>query len=159
MLVVIDLVLMLIDLTISLFNALVRTVVRPRLKPIDGELCLITGAGGGLGRLFALEFAKEGAEVVLWDCNAEENEKTAKLVRELGIKAHTYTVDVSKRETIYQTAERVRLEVGNVTMLVNNAGVVAGQRFLDCPDALLERTLLVNCHALFWVRHTISKRA
>ncbi|XP_012693941.2 retinol dehydrogenase 10-like [Clupea harengus] len=151
MLVIVDLVLMLIDFTIAILCAVVRTVVRPRLKPIDGELCLITGAGGGLGRLFALEFAKEGAELVLWDCNAEANEQTAKLVRELGIKAHTYTIDLSKRETIYQTADSVRREVGDVTMLVNNAGVVAGQKFLECPDALLERTLLVNCHALFWM--------
>ncbi|KAL2090724.1 hypothetical protein ACEWY4_012987 [Coilia grayii] len=157
MLVLVDLVLMLMDFTISILNAIVRTILRPRLKPIDGELCLITGAGGGLGRLFALEFAKEGAEVVLWDCNQEANEKTAKLVRELGFKAHAYTVDISKRESIYQTADRVRREVGDITMLVNNAGVVAGQRFLECPDALLERTLLVNCHALFWVRHKTTK--
>lgn len=153
MLVIFDLVVMLIDFSIAIVYAVVRALLRPRLKPIDGELCLITGAGGGLGRLFAIEFAKEGAELVLWDCNAEANEQTAKLVRELGIKAHTYTIDLTKRESIYETADRVKREVGDVTMLVNNAGVVAGQKFLECPDTLLERTLLVNCHALFWVRH------
>lgn len=148
----IDLLLMLIDLTYTIITAVVRTVLRPRLKSVDGEVCLITGAGGGLGRLFALEFAREGAELVLWDCNTESNEHTARLVRELGRKAHTYTVDLSKRDSIYQTADRVRKEVGDVNILVNNAGVVAGRRFLECPDELLERTLLVNCHALFWVR-------
>lgn len=147
-----DLLLMLIDLTYSILNAIIQTFLQPRLKCIDGELCLITGAGGALGRLFALEFAKEGARLVLWDCNTGANEQTAKLARELGAQVHTFTVDLSKRQSIYETAGRVREEVGEISILVNNAGVVAGRRLLECPDELLERTLLVNCHALFWVR-------
>lgn len=147
-----DLLLMLVDLTYSILNAVVQTFIQPRLKCIDGEICLITGAGGALGRLFALEFAKEGASLVLWDCNEAANEKTAELARELGVRVHTYTVDLSKRRDIYEAADTVRAEVGDVSILVNNAGVVAGRRLLDCPDELLERTLLVNCHALFWVR-------
>lgn len=152
MIVLVDLLLMVLELICTIIRAVVRTVLRPRLKSVSGEVCLITGAGGGLGRLFALEFAREGAELVLWDCNTEANELTARQVRERGCKAHTYTVDLSQRESIYQSAERVRGEVGEVGILVNNAGVVAGRRLLECPDELLERTLLVNCHALFWVR-------
>lgn len=152
MIVVLDLLLMLVDLTYSILCAVIQTFLQPRLKSIDGELCLITGAGGALGRLFALEFAKEKAHLVLWDCNTAANERTAELARELGAEVHTYTVDLSKRQGIYETAERVREEVGDVSILVNNAGVVAGRRLLECPDELLERTLLVNCHALFWVR-------
>ncbi|KAM4612659.1 retinol dehydrogenase 10-A-like [Polymixia lowei] len=151
MFVLLDLLLMLIDLTCSILGAIVRTILRPRLKCVDGELCLITGAGGALGRLFALEFAKEGARLVLWDCDAAANERTAELARELGVKAHAFTVDLSSRRSIYDAAEKVRLDVGDVTILVNNAGVVAGRRLLECPDELLERTLLVNCHALFWM--------
>ncbi|KAM4740252.1 retinol dehydrogenase 10 [Anableps anableps] len=151
MILIVDLLLMFIDVTYSILCAAVRTFLHPRLKSIDGELCLITGAGGVLGRLFALEFAKEGARLVLWDCNTAANEQTAQLARELGVEVRTYTVDLSKRQSIYDTAERVRAEVGNVSILVNNAGVVAGRRLLECPDDLLERTLLVNCHALFWM--------
>ncbi|KAI1890926.1 hypothetical protein AGOR_G00158620 [Albula goreensis] len=151
MIVIVDLLLMVLNLTYCILRGIVTTFLRPRLKPVDGELCLITGAGGALGRLFALEFAKEGAELVLWDCNADANKQTAKLARELGVKAHPYTVDLCSRESIYKTAEQVRQEVGDVTILVNNAGVVAGRRLLDCPDALLERTMMVNCHALFWM--------
>uniref|UniRef100_A0A668U033 Short-chain dehydrogenase/reductase 3 n=1 Tax=Oreochromis aureus TaxID=47969 RepID=A0A668U033_OREAU len=158
MIVLVDLLLMLVDLTGSILSAILQTFLRPRLKCIDGELCLITGAGGALGRLFALEFAKEGAHLVLWDCNAAANEQTARLVRELGVRVHTYTVDLSKRQSIYETANRVRTEVGHVSILVNNAGVVAGRRLLDCPDELLERTLLVNCHALFWMTKAFLPR-
>ncbi|XP_020558672.1 retinol dehydrogenase 10-A isoform X2 [Oryzias latipes] len=150
MVVLVDLLLMLLDLSYSILCAVLQTLLPPRLKSVEGELCLITGAGGALGRLFALEFAKEGAQLVLWDCDTAANEHTARLARDLGVKVHAYTVDLSKREHIYEAADRVRAEVGDVTMVVNNAGVVAGRRLLDCPDELLERTLLVNCHALFW---------
>ncbi|KAK9528918.1 hypothetical protein VZT92_013047 [Zoarces viviparus] len=97
------------------------------------------------------EFTKHGAEVVLWDIHSGPNEQTAKLVREMGGKAHAYTVDVTNRDDVYRSAELVRKDSGrDVTMLVNNAGVVAGERMLDCPDELIERTMKVNCHALFW---------
>lgn len=147
-----DLQMMLLDVIYFILRNSVRVVMRPRTKPIDGELVLITGAGGGLGRLFAQEFTKHGSEVVLWDIDGHCNEQTAKLVREMGGKAHTYTVDVTNREEVYRCADLVRKDLGrDVTMLVNNAGVVAGRRLLDCPDELVERTMKVNCHALFWV--------
>lgn len=147
-----DLQMMLLDVIYFILRNTVRIVLRPRTKPIDGELVLITGSGGGLGRLFAQEFTKHGAEVVLWDIDGSSNEQTAKLVREMGGKAHTYTVDVTNREDVYRKAETVREDLGrDVTMLVNNAGVVAGETMLDCPDELIEKTMKVNCHALFWV--------
>ncbi|XP_034537765.1 retinol dehydrogenase 10-A [Notolabrus celidotus] len=146
-----DLQMMLLDVIYFILRNSVRVVLRPRTKPIDGELVLITGSGGGLGRLFAQEFTKQGAEVVLWDINSSSNEQTAKLVREMGGKAYTYTVDVTNREDVYRNADLVRKDLGrDVTILVNNAGVVAGERMLDCPDELMERTMKVNCHALFW---------
>lgn len=148
-----DLQMLFLDVIYFILRSSVRAVLRPRTKPIDGELVLITGAGGGLGRLFAQEFAKHGAEVVLWDIDGSSNEQTAELVRELGGRAQTYTVDVTNREDVYRSAKLVQQDAGrDVTMLVNNAGVVAGKRMLDCPDELMERTMKVNCHALFWVR-------
>ncbi|XP_023776648.1 retinol dehydrogenase 10 [Cyanistes caeruleus] len=66
------------------------------------------------------------------------------------LQVYTYTCDVGKRENVYLTAERVRKEVGEVSVLVNNAGVVSGHHLLECPDELIERTMMVNCHAHFW---------
>ncbi|XP_030633518.1 retinol dehydrogenase 10 [Chanos chanos] len=151
MLFLMDLLVMLLDVVYFILRSCVRIVLRPRTKPVDGELVLITGSGGGLGRLFALEFTRHGAEVVLWDINTKTNEETAKLVREQGGKAHTYTVDVTNPEEVYRMADQVRQDLGrDVSYLINNAGVVAGERLLDCADNMVERTLKTNCHALFW---------
>lgn len=144
--------------------------IRPREKSVEGQVCVITGAGSGLGRLFALEFARRRATLVLWDINRQSNEETAEMAREiyrqmkpstgssdrvqelplLQPKVYTYMCDVSKRESVYLTAEKVRSEVGDIDLLINNAGVVSGRHLLDCPDELIERTMMVNCHAHFW---------
>lgn len=148
-----DLQVMLLDVVYFILRNSLRVVLRPRTKSIEGELVLITGSGGGLGRVFAQEFTKQGADVVLWDINGAANEQTAALVRDMGGKAFAYSVDVTQRADVYRTAEMVRKDLGrDVTILVNNAGVVAGRRPLDCPDEVVEKTLKVNCHALFWVR-------
>ena len=55
--------------------------VRPKEKSVAGQVCVITGAGSGLGRLFALEFARRRALLVLWDINKQSNEETAEMVR------------------------------------------------------------------------------
>lgn len=63
--------------------AAARWLVRPKEKSVAGQVCLITGAGSGLGRLFALEFARRRALLVLWDINTQSNEETAGMVRHI----------------------------------------------------------------------------
>ena len=60
-----------------------KWVVRPKEKSVAGQVCVITGAGSGLGRLFAKEFARRRAVLVLWDINSQSNEETAEMVREI----------------------------------------------------------------------------
>lgn len=101
------------------------------LHPPPSLLCSIFFSSSGL-----LRTAGNGEEEILPHCN---------------LQVFTYTCDVGKRENVYLTAERVRKEVGEVSVLVNNAGVVSGHHLLECPDELIERTMMVNCHAHFWV--------
>jgi len=60
-----------------------KWIVRPKEKSVAGQVCVITGAGSGLGRLFAKEFARRGAILVLWDINSQSNEETAEMVRQI----------------------------------------------------------------------------
>jgi len=121
-----------------------------REKPVAGDIALITGGGSGLGRLLAIRLAKRGVRIVTWDVNQSGNEETSRLVREVGGEAHAYACDISNREEVYKVADRVKREVGKVSILVNNAGIVSGKSFLEIPDKLIEKTMEVNALAHFW---------
>ncbi|XP_007231130.3 epidermal retinol dehydrogenase 2 [Astyanax mexicanus] len=141
---------LLLSLWFSL-EALWRALVPARRKSVAGETVLLTGAGSGLGRLMALEFARLGARLVLWDIYEEGNLETARIIKEThNVRAHTYTCDCSKREEVYKVADQVKREVGDVTILINNAGIVTGKKFLQCPDSLMQKTMDVNSTAHFW---------
>ncbi|XP_067664588.1 epidermal retinol dehydrogenase 2-like [Haliotis asinina] len=121
-----------------------------RGKDISGETVLITGAGSGIGRLLAKRFADRGCRLVLWDINKEGNEETAAQVQRFGITVKTYTVDLSDAKQIYQTAEKVKRDMGDIDILVNNAGIVTGRKFMQCPDEMVQKTMQVNVQAHFW---------
>ncbi|XP_051944092.1 epidermal retinol dehydrogenase 2-like [Hippocampus zosterae] len=120
-------------------------------KNISGEVVLITGAGSGIGRLMAEEFASHGTTVVLWDINQEGMEETARLAKSNGaLRVHNYICDCSNKNEVYRVADQVKREVGDVGILVNNAGIVTGKKFMDAPDSLIEKTMEVNVMAHFW---------
>ncbi|KAF8373921.1 hypothetical protein PRIPAC_80350 [Pristionchus pacificus] len=119
-------------------------------KDVKGEICLITGAGSGIGHLMAIEFAKLGCIMVIWDVNAAGNEETKNMIRKTGATVHAYTVDLSKREQIKATAGRVLQEVGSVDILINNAGVVTGKTMTESSDECIERSMTVNVSACIY---------
>lgn len=128
-----------------------------RFKDVTNDIVLITGGASGLGRLMAIKFAKLGSRVIIWDMNLAGLEETAKMIEELRSKrenvgkCHYYQVDISQRTNVYAAAERVKQEIGTVTILVNNAGVVTGRRFLDLTDDQITKTFDVNILAHFWI--------
>ncbi|NWU18408.1 RDHE2 dehydrogenase, partial [Cephalopterus ornatus] len=134
-----------------LLESLVFLVVPRRKKNVSGEIVLITGAASGIGRCLSLKFARLGATLVLWDINQEGLKETVTLARENGAaRVHCYICDCSKRQDVYRVADQVKKEVGDVSILVNNAGIVTGKTFIDCPDSLVEKTMEVNATAHFW---------
>lgn len=142
---------MIVLLVYYILESLVFLVVPVRKKNVSGEIVLITGAGSGIGRLLAVKFASLGATVVLWDINQEGLNCTVGLAKEKGAgRVHSYVCDCSKRQDIYRVADQVKKEVGDVSILINNAGIVIGKRFLDSPDSLVEKTMEVNIMAHFW---------
>ncbi|XP_001623156.2 epidermal retinol dehydrogenase 2 [Nematostella vectensis] len=130
--------------------AFARLFVPVPRKSIQDEIVLITGAGSGIGKGMAIEFAKIGAKIVCVDINKQANDQTVEVIKSLNQKAFGYKCDCSSREDIYRVADIVKREVGEVTILVNNAGIVSGKKFLDTEDWMIQKTMEVNTMAHFW---------
>ncbi|KAI5092616.1 epidermal retinal dehydrogenase 2 [Silurus meridionalis] len=132
-------------------EAFVKIFLPVGKKSIAGETVLITGAGSGIGRILAHQFATMDVTLVLWDINLDGVTETARVAKEKGARSvHHYQADCSDRAEVYRLAEKVKQEVGDVTILINNAGIVHGKKFMDTPDLLVEKTLHVNAMAHFW---------
>ncbi|EDW36787.1 GL25873 [Drosophila persimilis] len=119
-------------------------------KELKTDIALITGGGNGLGRLLAERLGKMGTKVIIWDINKKGIAETVEIVEEAGGYCKGYVVDISKKEEVYKAADVIREEVGDITLLINNAGVVSGLHLLDTPDHLIERSFNVNVMAHFW---------
>eukprot|EP01135_Chromosphaera_perkinsii_P010458 Nk52_evm21s2133 gene=Nk52_evmTU21s2133 len=122
----------------------------PVRKNVAGEIVLITGGASGIGRLMALEFAKKGSILVIVDIQEEAMKSVAFEIQAIGAKCSWYVCDLSDRNSIYATADKIKQNVGDVDILINNAGIVTGKTLLDCPDALIQKTFEVNTIAHFW---------
>ncbi|CAK1555674.1 unnamed protein product [Leptosia nina] len=133
----------------SLFWTLVPNALRP-MKSLKGDVVLVTGGGGGVGRQLAVKLARIGAKVVVWDINEDALRNTCSALRDEGYEVASYAVDLADRDAVYKTAERVKKEIGKVDVLINNAGVVFGETLLELNDKAIETTYKVNILSHYW---------
>jgi NAD(P)-dependent dehydrogenase (short-subunit alcohol dehydrogenase family) len=118
-------------------------VGKPR-DPFSDVLVSVTGAGSGIGRATAIEFACQGAEVVASDVDEVSVRETAKSIAAQGGIAHAYTLDVSDANAVEAFADEVCKEHGVPDIVVNNAGVGHAGRFIDTPAQEWDRVLDIN---------------
>jgi all-trans-retinol dehydrogenase (NAD+) len=125
-------------------------------RTVAGARVLITGAAMGMGRLYAERAVAEGAtDVILWDRDAAALAGTAAELSGragAGTRVASYVVDISDLGAIAQTAQRVRVEVGNPDIVINNAGIVRGKYFWEHDNGDDTRpTMQINAMAPMYI--------
>ncbi|KAF2900616.1 hypothetical protein ILUMI_05571 [Ignelater luminosus] len=146
-----NLILLLLNACWLIGKAFIELIIPVPPKSVKGEIVLITGAASGIGRELALQYAAEGATVVCWDINEKGNLETVEEIASLGYpKAHAYVCNVANRKEVMETAEKVGKDVGNVTILINNAGALRSCPFLDHTSKDIETVINVNLMGHFW---------
>ena len=130
-------------------------------KPLEGKVALVTGAGSpiGLGRHMTLALVRAGARVAMLDVNAEWLEQTSSDMREVGGDDSVFTMvsDVSKPESAEDAVSRTIAELGGLHILINNAGIIAGNlgpnrmNFWDISPESWNKVLSVNLNGPFYM--------
>ena len=122
-----------------------------RGKSLKDEVVFISGAASGIGRQMALEFVRQGAKVVVADI---EDKKARVVAHECNSiskdKAFGVLCDVTSIESVKSAAEAARNKFGNVTILINNAGIVSGKLITELSYEAIERTFKVNAISHFY---------
>ncbi|XP_043285438.1 epidermal retinol dehydrogenase 2-like [Venturia canescens] len=150
--IVLDVLLLLVRIVFWTLEGIFRMIVPCEERNVAGEIVLVTGAGHGIGREIALKYASLGATIVCWDLNPQGNQETINEIKKLGASSvHGYQCDVSSREQVLKTAERVKADVGNVTILVNNAGIMPCRPLLEHTTEEIRKIFDINVLAHYWM--------
>lgn len=106
---------------------------------LAGKTAIVTGSAQGIGRGCALQLARDGAEVAVWDVSAEGAEETVRLIRSEGNVAHAVVADASDKAEIDRVLTWIRGNMAPPLILVNNAAIVQFKNFLDIEESDVER--------------------
>ncbi len=115
------------------------------MKILKNKTAAVTGAASGIGRMLAVNLAKEGCSLALADVNAPGLQETANLIGNQA-KVTTHIVDVSRREQVFQYANDAAGSHGGVDLIINNAGVALGDFLETVPMEDFEWLMGIN----FW---------
>ena len=99
-----------------------------QLFNLKGKVAIVTGGANGIGKATALRLAQAGADIAIGDFNLESAKQTAAEIEKLGVKAIAIACNVLKDEDLVNLIETTVSELGNIHILINNAGGGGGGR-------------------------------
>lgn len=125
----------------------------------DGRVAVVTGAASGNGRAMAVQFARDGADVVVADLDEAGMAETARLVKQQERQALTHRCDVSKKADIDALFAATHDRFGRVDIAVANAGVAeTGTDCLVMTEAEWDRTIDINLKGVFFTLQAAANR-
>lgn len=129
------------------------------LFDLTGKVALITGGSRGLGLQMGEALAEVGVKLAITARKANELEEAALRLRGMGAEVLTVASDLSKYETIPQLVEQVRESLGDIDILINNAGATWGAPAEDYPAEAWHKVMNLNINAMFFVSQEVGKRS
>jgi NAD(P)-dependent dehydrogenase (short-subunit alcohol dehydrogenase family) len=118
---------------------------------LEDKVSIITGAGGGMGRVAALRFAAEGSRVVVADIQKAAADETTSLIRAAGGEATPIAADVSVEADAKAMVDLAIATYGRIDVLYNNAGIMpeADHSVVDTPVETWDQVMAVNVRGVY----------
>lgn len=125
------------------------------MESIKGKVALVTGAGKGIGRAVALALANEGVHVGLIARTESDLQSLAKDIEAKGVTSAIATADVSDIKSVNKAVSAIQQTLGNIDILINNAGIAKFGKFLDLETDEWEAQIKVNLFGVYYVTRAV----
>lgn len=129
----------------------------PKIFDLSGEVAVVTGGNGGIGRGIALGLAEAGAAVAILARNEKKNHAVVGELKSAGAAAIAIGLDVTQRDDLRPAIEEVERSLGPVSILVNNAGIVILGSALDFSAADWDRVIETNLNSCFFLSQIAAR--
>ncbi|HPS45905.1 MAG TPA: 3-oxoacyl-[acyl-carrier-protein] reductase [Bacteroidales bacterium] len=128
------------------------------MKLLQGKTALITGASRGIGRMIAIRYAQEGANIAFSDLKYDENAQSLeKELISLGVKAKGYASDASSYSSSESLIEDVLKDFSTIDILVNNAGITRDNLLMRMTEQDWDLVMNVNLKSVFNLTKAVQK--
>ncbi|SEM19931.1 gluconate 5-dehydrogenase [Mesobacillus persicus] len=128
------------------------------LFDLTNRVAIITGGGRGLGEQIAEVYAEMGCHLALCSRKKENCEEVAeRLAKEYGIKANSYSLDVTSEPQVEEVVSRVLADFGKIDILVNNSGATWGAPVEDMPLEAWNKVMNVNVTGTFLMSKAVGR--
>jgi all-trans-retinol dehydrogenase (NAD+) len=117
---------------------------------LKNKIVLVTGAAKGIGLATVKRLLKKEAKVILWDFQSDELNTAVQSLKNEGHDVFSQVCDVTNKEQVYHNAEVIKKEIGDIAILINNAGTVYTGYMLDRSDEELENMINVNFTSMIY---------
>ncbi|MDF2577522.1 MAG: fabG [Chlamydiales bacterium] len=129
-------------------------------KVLQNKLALITGGNVGIGKAIALAYAQAGANVALFGTNAERGLETVQEIDRLTnkqVNARFYAVDISQKPLVEEAIVTVAREMGDLSIIVNNAGITRDNLLLKMSEKDWDDVLTTNLKSVYNTCHAVIR--
>ncbi|MFB6497102.1 3-ketoacyl-ACP reductase [Bacillus haynesii] len=125
------------------------------MQSLQNKTALITGGGRGIGRATAIALAKEGVHIGLIGRTAANLEKAAEELKAFGVKVSVTAADVKDLTAVERAVQSVKEELGQIDILINNAGIGGFAGFLEQSPEEWENIIQVNLMGVYNVTRAV----